>query len=30
MEGIIPICNVQIQSHMQVQTFKADGAQLIR
>lgn len=30
MESIIPICNAQIHTHMQVQAFKTNSAQLIR
>ena len=30
MEGIIPICNVQIQSHLQIQASKVSSSELIR
>lgn len=30
MEGIVPLCNVQIQSHMQMQTTRTTNAELIQ
>jgi hypothetical protein len=30
MEGIIPICNIQIHSHLQVQASRANSAELLR
>jgi len=29
MEGVIPICNVQIKSHLQLHNSKADSSDLI-
>lgn len=30
MEGIVPLCNVQIQSHMQMQATRTTNAELIQ
>ena len=30
MEGIIPLCNVQMQSHMQMQATRTGNAELIQ